>query len=294
MKKKYTALIILFVIIQILPWAALVGGVAVVNHIAKTGDLVGAYYEFSDSIMDAISNPPNFEYTKNAHGDYIITGIVKKDFDRKSGRVVELIYISFRVPSKYKDKPVVSVGGLGNQEKLETVSLPNSIVNINTAAFVECKSLKEINFPRSLIGIGENAFRNCGLTEVNLSGSISIIGGNAFAYCSNLETVSIKGEKVSIEYHAFRGCKALKEVVLGEGVESIGEGAFKGCSKLGTVTISNDVKYIFDDVFAGCIYLDRIDYLGTAEEWHKITKNKNWANNVSVTVYCSDGTVIEY
>jgi hypothetical protein len=294
MKKKYTGLIILMVICHILPWAALVGGVAVVNHIAKTGDLTKAYYGFSDSIMDAISNPPDFEYTKTAYGDYIITGIVKKDFDRKSGKVVELIYISFRVPSKYEGKPVVSVGGLGNQEKLEIVSLPNSIANINTAAFVGCKSLKEINFPRSLIGIGENAFRNCGLTEVNLSGSISTIGSNAFADCSNLETVSINGNKVSINYEAFTDCKALKKVVLGKGVKSIGEGAFKGCSKLRTVTMTNDVKSIGNEAFWGCIQLERINFLGTAEEWEAIDKGENWVSSISFSVYCSDGTVIEY
>ena len=293
MKKKYTALIILFVIIQILPWAALVGGVAVVNHIAKTGDLVGAYYEFSDSIMDAISNPPDFKYYETTGGNYGIAGINLIKYDKKSGQKFDLIYISFRVPSKYNGKPVVEILGLSNLTELKSVSLPNTIVTISAGTFSRCYSLMEINFPKSISFIGSYAFTQTALTEVNLSGDIKTIDINAFAHCSKLEKVSIKGKNVVIKAQAFDGCTSLKEVSL-VGVETIGEGAFKGCLNLRTVTMSNDVKYIFDNVFAGCIYLDRIDYLGTAEEWHKITKNNNWATNVSVTVYCSDGTVIEY
>ncbi len=63
----------------------------------------------------------------------------------------------------------------------------------------------------------------------------------------------INGKKVTIiGNNAFSYCSGLKSITLPEGVTSIGEYAFGNCSGLTSITIPKSVTYIGEDAFSGC------------------------------------------
>ena len=67
---------------------------------------------------------------------------------------------------------------------------------IGPAMFKECTKLRSIELPTSISAILSNAFARSGLTKVDIPNSVSRLGGDAFAYCSSLNTVVI-GSRVS-------------------------------------------------------------------------------------------------
>ena len=87
--------------------------------------------------------------------------------------------------------------------KLETVILPDSIIEIGTSAFMNCVSLDFINL-ENVVSINAEAFRNClRLGSVNLP-EIKFIQDNAFRGCSSLERVILPYYKsVQISFDSF-------------------------------------------------------------------------------------------
>ena len=60
---------------------------------------------------------------------------------------------------------------------------------IDGEAFEYCEKLKKINFPKSLLVIGERAFSSTGLVDVVIPDNVTEIGYYAFGDCSNLKRV---------------------------------------------------------------------------------------------------------
>ena len=62
--------------------------------------------------------------------------------------------------------------------------------------FKECKNLKTIVLPATIYSIQANAFSGSGLRKIDIPNSVSSLGGDAFAYCSSLDSVTM-GRRVS-------------------------------------------------------------------------------------------------
>ena len=69
----------------------------------------------------------------------------------------------------------------------------NSVTKIGDEAFSGCSALRDIEFPASLVEIGENAFRACGFTSLRIPASVKKIRASAFANLQRLETVKFLG-----------------------------------------------------------------------------------------------------
>ena len=110
------------------------------------------------------------------------------------------------------------------------------VTAISASAFQNCKNLKGVSIPNSVLSIGSSAFQNSGLTRVVIPGSIVTIGGD---YC-------------------FDSCNALEEVVIEEGVETIGRYAFRFCSNLKKVAFPQSLSRIRDSAFRGNAITDLV------------------------------------
>ena len=62
--------------------------------------------------------------------------------------------------------------------------------------FKDCKYLKTIELPATIYSIQANAFSGSGLRKIDIPNSVSSLGGDAFAYCSSLDSV-IMGRRVA-------------------------------------------------------------------------------------------------
>ena len=86
---------------------------------------------------------------------------------------------------------------------------------------------------KSVTSIGENAFADCSnLTSITIPNSVTSIEMAAFADCSGLTSITIPNSVTSIENNAFDYCRSLKELNIedGESVLSLGGQYFSSSS----------------------------------------------------------------
>ena len=92
------------------------------------------------------------------------------------------------------------------------------------------------------------------------------IGANAFAYCTNLKSITFNEGLTEIMNGAFFGCTGLESIVLPASVGKIERSAFENCENLKSVTFTNNNADINDGLtsvgtcaFAGCA--DGIEFI---------------------------------
>ena len=126
-------------------------------------------------------------------------------------------------------------------------------------SFYECKNLKEIKLPQSLLRIGEYAFEKCeSLERVAIPSGVTIIGASAFESCTRLESVIIPSGVTKIEPETFYLCSNLKNITIPSGVTEIGSRAFYLCRSLQEVNIPSGVTKIGFGTFDHCYGLKNI------------------------------------
>lgn len=85
--------------------------------------------------------------------------------------------------------------------------------------------------------------------------TVTVIGEEAFSWCSELTAVTIPNSVIYISKKAFSGCYGLTSITIPNSVTSIGESAFDNCSGLTDITIPNSVMSIGKWAFGICTEL---------------------------------------
>ena len=93
---------------------------------------------------------------------------------------------------------------------LKKVRLGDSIQIIPYNAFYRCSLLQNITLPDSVTTLGENAFYEAGLTTLTMPGSVTTISKGCFTQCAQLLFVSISPNVTAIPEQTFYGCRAAK------------------------------------------------------------------------------------
>ena len=132
---------------------------------------------------------------------------------------------------------------------ITSIDFPDSLLEIGDESFRACLNLESVVFPENLKKIGMGAFDlNIQLREVVFSNSITDISACAFFYCPVKKVVFPEGMNAIVE-ETFRYCEELEIVVIGGKVEEIGSMAFADCPTLEAVVIPDSVKSISNDAF---------------------------------------------
>ncbi len=177
-----------------------------------------------------------------------------------------------------------------------TSVIPNdgSVKSIGTYAFKNRGGLDSIVIPEGVVEIGHGAFMGCSsLREVKLPDSLEKISESAFSHCSALEEIEFGANVNMINLHAFAYCTSLKEVVLPDNLyeNCLGWDLFRNCTALEKVYVPHNVKYIN---FSGCTNLREIVYGGTIEEWNAITiYDDDFHGTALERITCTDGVITE-
>lgn len=183
---------------------------------------------------------------------------------------------------------------------LAGVTLPPGVTNIGKRAFTLCDRLTKVTIPASVTGIGAGAFSQCAnlvaitVDEDNpmyssaegvlfdkrketillcpsrkagsysMPSSVTRIGNEAFAYCTNLTTVMMSPGVGTIGDYAFNYCTSLTSVTIPTSVTNIGSGAFAFCFGLTNMLVGSGVTSIGASAFTGCNSLLGIYFKGNA------------------------------
>ena len=110
------------------------------------------------------------------------------------------------------------------------------------------------------------AVKDKSITSFNFRSDTKIIYSDAFSGCTELESINIPYNILSIGSMAFSNCSSLVSVTFSSGLTHIGEEAFYECSSLTELCIPETVKEIGDNAFANCPSLESLYLRGTVKE----------------------------
>lgn len=159
-------------------------------------------------------------------------------------------FAELEIPSVYKGKPVLRIddGVFAENYRLETVLIPESVIEIGANAFSSCCSLERLHIYGGAV-IGDSSFEGCfNLSKVNM-GSVARIGNAAFKGCADLRAVELPHTLTRIEDSAFEYCLDLTEVNFPDSLTYIGAYAFRNCD-LKSVQLGSGTLEVGDFAFS--------------------------------------------
>ena len=172
------------------------------------------------------------------------------------------------IPSQINGYPVTRIDGsifddgAGFKEctKLVSVTIPNSVKEIDLYAFYNCKSLKSIVIPNGVTTIQYNTFNGCtNLTNITLPNTITNIESDAFRDCSSLQSITLPNKLTNLGGGTFYGCRKLQSITIPSGITELKFGTFENCTSLTTVNLPSEMTEMSNNVFAGCTSLTSIN-----------------------------------
>lgn len=179
---------------------------------------------------------------------------------------------------------VTNIGTMAfmSAKNLKRIHLPDALTSIGDSAFWKCSLLEDVAFPSSLENIGKHAFNECvSLINLVFSSNIETVGDSAFGECTGLKSVTFMGQVNSIGAFCFFRCTSLEEVFFEGGVTNIGETAFSSCESLWYVFLPEGLETIGDDAFRSTALTEvdlpsTLTYLGNSafagnEDLRKVT-----------------------
>ena len=203
---------------------------------------------------------------------------------------------------------LVRIGGFSECSGLTSLTIPDGVTTIGSAAFSHCKGLTSVTIPDSVTTICDNAFYGCtGLTDLTIPDSVTTISSYAFSGCTGLTSLTIPDSVTTIGGHAFGGCEKLTRVnisdlaawcgidfgdewtnpllyakalylngeqvtalVIPGGVTAIGKYAFHGDTSLTSVFFPLGIQSVGENAFNGCTGVASVRYSGTQEQWKTV------------------------
>lgn len=132
-----------------------------------------------------------------------------------------------------------------------SIAIPEGVMFLSNYMCQNMGYLRSVSLPDSLIALGDGCFESTGIRSIKLPDAIIGIGWNAFAYCSDLSSVTFGNNIVELGTGAFSACSSLKNINLPKSLKKIGGHAF---SKTGLeyVAIPENVEEIYTSAFANC------------------------------------------
>lgn len=173
------------------------------------------------------------------------------------------------------------------------LNIHNDCLAINENALTNCNSLHRVNVPNGLKRIGNSAFYETSIEQIDLPDSVNFIGGHAFARCFKLKEFEIPTNVKRIGESCFNQC--MLESAQGiDHLEIIDNYAF-AYSNITGVVFSKDLKYIGDSSFAipnlGSIEIENNDTYHVVNNSLIETSTKTLVLGSTSSVIPDDGSV---
>lgn len=202
----------------------------------------------SEKVAPVIAeNTSDYELKSLGNGNYQIAKFVGFDEEKMI------------IPNMIDGKNIVEIGPFAF-EKLFTVKeieVSEGIQSIKNGAFNECRNLKSVKLPDSLVCLGDQTndfsngvFRSCsGLAKIKIPSKIREITDGTFYFCGNLEDIILNDGIEIIGRYAFASCVKLKHINFPSSLQEIQDYAFNECKELKHIILNEGLKKIGEEAF---------------------------------------------
>ena len=163
---------------------------------------------------------------------------------------------------------------------LKSISIPSGVKGIQSAAFARCSSLKTVTLPTTLSYIGDNSFRETGITSISLPEGLKELYYGTFANCNSLVSIKLPNSLTQIinteqksfyleeKYYEsaarglFYNCSKLESIDMGKAaLTALGFCTFYKCQKLRSIDLSGcKLEEIPDYAFYDCDSLRSVKF----------------------------------
>ena len=170
---------------------------------------------------------------------------------------------------KTDGKAVYAIGAdVFKNSDIKSISAVNA-KKIFSSAFENCKRLESAVFSNNITYLGEAVFRDSGIKELNLSGSLTKIPESLCECCKQLKKVTLPQNTEEIGSSAFSECEALETVLNTEKIEKANSFAFYNCELAQTDSSLPKLKKAGEYAFAYCKNIDFVKLNKGIEEINK-------------------------
>lgn len=191
---------------------------------------------------------------------------------------------------------VIPINAFKSCEELTEVIIHSNVVRIDESAFQSCSNLTTVTFLETPEGetvkeltLGEKVFQYASALEsISLPARLTSFSPTIFKSCNELANIHIVGTYENAKYTSIDGVltNAEKTEIIffphakgpsyttPVGIQKIGPNAFESCTNLIEVTISAQVNLIDESAFNKCSKLEKITFLGQADDAPLTIKTK--------------------
>lgn len=178
------------------------------------------------TVPDEITPSNETPMTKEVTEQIPLTEIFESEHSDELGGAVITKYngtdADVTIPDTLNDEPVVAIGeeAFGDNKTITSVVIPEGVTELQTGAFLGCRSLTSISIPSTLAIIGDRSFMDTACTEIVLSDNITYLGSSAFEYCPSLKSVTIGKGITTLNDRTFADCSNLEDIFIPDTVTS--------------------------------------------------------------------------
>ena len=146
---------------------------------------------------------------------------------------------------------IIGENAFYENDSIKEVEFPNTLLSIEDKAFSYCLNLKTLTLPKNIVSIGQQCFYGCeSLSEVLSLGSISVIKEGTFKGC-NISKLILPNSLIVIENNAFTSNSKLDNVIIPNSVRKIGDSCFAYCG-ITNISLNDNIEEIGNFCFFNC------------------------------------------
>ena len=191
--------------------------------------------------------PSNFEFYEKANNEVCITGLINQGSDS-----VLAIPTAITIGNNVKMVTEIAAGAFGNN--MIGINSQNNSASTYSSVNSGVEGVRTVIIPDGVRRIGNGAFKGMSNLETvtfrNTRETIEF-GTDVFAYCSNLQSITLPGSPTEIPAGMFKDCVSLTNMPSPSSLRKIGAAAFSGCSNMYFATLPNDITEIGEMAFFG-------------------------------------------
>ena len=177
-------------------------------------------------------------------------------------------------------------------ENIVTIHIPSSVNKMNSDAFLDCSSLKNVYYNGTIDSwcnidfSNEDATPMCygnhffmknlnneweEVTRIEVPSTISKINKFQFKGFSYVTEFILPSTLTYIGNNSFRNCTSITSIEIPVNVTNVTNHAFFNCTKLANVYFEKNISTIGDYAFLSCKKLTNVYYTGTSAEWSNVS-----------------------